>query len=166
MNGAESAGNGGLPPFQVIIDQRKSTDMTEELKEEMIRFGNSANPFDKHNGVRITDVQDGYAVVETDLRRENLNSWGGPHGGLLFTMADVACGVATISLRQEQCVTVNAGMDFLATTGGQGRLRAVVRVERCGGKLCFSTAEIRDEKDTLLARIHITMYFTGRKLEL
>ena len=139
--------------------------MTEELKEKMIRFGNSANPFDKHNGIRITDVKDGYAVVETELQHESLNSWGGPHGGLLFTMADVACGVATISLRQEQCVTVNAGMDFIAATGGQGRLRTVGKVDHCGRKLCFSTAEVRDEQDTLLARFHVTMYFTGRELE-
>ncbi|MBQ6117418.1 MAG: PaaI family thioesterase [Oscillospiraceae bacterium] len=140
--------------------------MTEELRETMLRFGRSANPFDEHNGVRLTDVGDGFAVVETDLCRENLNSWNSPHGGLLFTMADVACGVAAISLRQEQCVTVNASMDFLAAAGSTGRLRAVGRVERCGRKLCFTTAEIRDEQETLLARIQVTMYFTGRKLEL
>ena len=138
--------------------------MTEELKEKMIRFGIDANPFHGHNGLEITDIGDGTAVVETTLRHESLNSWGGPHGGLLFTMADVACGVASISLRQEHCVTVSTGMDFIAAGGGEGRLRATAKVERCGRKICFSTAEIRDEQGTLLARSHMTMYFTGQKL--
>lgn len=140
--------------------------MTQEWKEKLIKLGNTGNPFDRHNGLRVADVGDGMAVVEVELRQENLNSWGGPHGGLLFTMADVACGLAAISLRQEACVTVNAGIDFLADTDGQGVIRARSRVLRCGGKLCFSVAEIYDEGDTLLSRVNITMYFTGRRLEI
>lgn len=139
--------------------------MTRELREKLIGLGNTGNPFDSHNGLRVVDVDDGTATVEVALRPENLNSWGGPHGGLLFTMADVACGLATISLRQESCVTVNAGMDFIASTGGEGVIRAEGRVLHCGGKMCFCVAEVRDERNTLLSRLNITMYFTGRKLE-
>ena len=140
--------------------------MTPELREKLIGLGNTGNPFDSHNGVRVADVGDGKATVVVDLQQENLNSWGGPHGGLLFTMADVACGLATISLRQEACVTINAGMDFIAATGGQGVIRAEGRVLHCGGKLCFCAAEVYDQADTLLSRLNITMYFTGRKLEI
>lgn len=140
--------------------------MTQELKEKLIALGNTGNPFDRHNGIRVADVGEGMATVEVDLRHENLNSWGAPHGGLLFTMADVACGLAAISLRQEACVTINAGIDFLAATGGQGVVRALGRVLRCGARLCFSVAELRDEQDTLLARVNVTMYFTGKKLEI
>lgn len=139
--------------------------MLPELREKLIGLGNTGNPFDRHNGLRVADVGDGTATVEVELHHENLNSWGGPHGGLLFTMADVACGLATISLRQEACVTVNAGMDFIAATGGQGVIRAEGRVLRCGGKLSFCVAEVLDEKDTLLCRLNLTMYFTGRKLD-
>ena len=139
--------------------------MTQDLREKLIRLGNTGNPFDVHNGIRVVDVSDGAATVEVELQPDNLNSWGSPHGGLLFTMADVACGLAAISLRQEVMVTVNAGMDFIAATFSQGVIRAEGRVVHCGGKMCFCAAEIYDEKDTLLSRVNITMYYVGSKLE-
>ena len=140
--------------------------MSPELREKLIRLGNTGNPFDTHNGIRVADVDDGTAVVEVDLRQENLNSWGSPHGGLLFTMADVACGLAAISLRQEVMVTVNTAMDFIAASAGHGVIRAEGRVVHCGGKVCFCAAEIYDEKDTLLSRVNVTMYFLGTRLEI
>lgn len=140
--------------------------MTSELKEQLINMGNTCNPFDNHNGLRVTDVDDGVAVVETTLRPESLNSWGTPHGGLLFTLADVACGMAAISLRREAMVSVSASADFIAAAGGEGVIRAEGRVLRCGGKLCFCAAEIRDGEDTLLCRMNVTMYFTGQALTL
>ena len=140
--------------------------MTPELREKLIGLGNTGNPFDTHNGLRVADVGEGTATVEVALQHENLNSWGGPHGGLLFTMADVACGLATISLRQEVCVTVNATMDFIAAAGGEGVIRAEGKVLHCGRKMCFCSAEVFDEKDTLLSRLNVTMYFPGRKLEI
>ncbi|MBQ2061076.1 MAG: PaaI family thioesterase [Oscillospiraceae bacterium] len=139
--------------------------MTLEMREKLIRFGNSCNPFDNHNGIRVTDVGDGTATVEVDLHPENLNSWSSPHGGLLFTMADVACGMAAISMRQEVIVTVSTGMDFIAAAGGQGVIRAEGRVVHCGGKMCFCAAEVYDGKNTLLCRMNATMYFPGTKLE-
>ncbi len=140
--------------------------MTPELKEQLIKMGNTCNPFDNHNGLRVTDVGDGTAVVEVTLQTESLNSWGTPHGGLLFTLADVACGMAAISLRREAMVSVSASADFIAAAGGEGVIRAEGRVLRCGNKLCFCAAEIRDEGNTLLCRINVTMYFTGQPLTL
>ena len=140
--------------------------MTPELREKLIQLGNTGNPFDSHNGIRVADVGDGTATVEVVLQPENLNSWGSPHGGLLFTMADVACGLAASSLRQEVMVTVNAGMDFIAAAAGQGVIRAEGRVLHCGGKMCFCAAEVYDEQNTLLCRVNATMYFVGKKLEL
>jgi uncharacterized protein (TIGR00369 family) len=140
--------------------------MTPELREKLIAFGVSSNPFNSHNHFRITDVDDGTSVVEAELCRDSLNSWNTPHGGLLFAMADVACGTATVSLRQEQCVTASASIDYIAAAGGEGRLRAEGRVLHCGGRLCYCAAEVRDERGTLLARLNTTMYFTGRKLAL
>lgn len=140
--------------------------MTPELKEKLIRMGNTCNPFDNHNNLRVTDVDDGFAAVEVVLQDRHLNSWGTPHGGLLFTMADVACGMAAISLRREALVSVSASVDFIAATCGKGVVRAEGRVLRSGGKLCFCAAEIRDEGNTLLCRMNVTMYFTGQPLTL
>ena len=82
--------------------------MTEELKRQLLAFGNEAEPFIAHNHIKVTDLSDGEATVTLPLEKDSLNRWGNPHGGVLFTMADVACGMAVLTLRQESCVTVNA----------------------------------------------------------
>ena len=138
--------------------------MQEELKKKLIAFGNTTNPFDIHNHMRVVQVDDGLAVVEVSLGRDSLNSWNTPHGGLLFAAADVACGVATVSVRQEQCVTVSASVDFIAPARSEGTLTATARVAHVGNRMCFCTAQVQDEAGCLIARVHTTMYFTGVKL--
>lgn len=139
--------------------------MTQQEKNRWIAFGNQTNPFDLHNGIEITDVDEGMAVVTVTLRQESLNSWHTPHGGLLFAAADVACGVAAVSLRAEQCVTVNAAADFIAVAGACGTLTVTARAEHAGRHLCFCRADVHDEQHRLIARLHSTMYYTGALLE-
>ena len=103
-------------------------------------------------------------TIEVDLTPNSLNSWNTPHGGLLFAMADVACGVAAVSARGEKCVTASASIDYIAAAGDTGRLTAKAHILRSGRKLCFCAAEVRDDRDTLLIRLNTTMYYTGMKL--
>ena len=58
-----------------------------------------------HNHVKIVAVDDGWAQVEVEIHPETLNRWGTPHGGILFTLSDVACGMAILTTRMEACVT-------------------------------------------------------------
>ena len=139
--------------------------MTEEIRNQILHFSNSYDQFNIYNGLRVVDVDDGFCALEVELRPESLNTWGTPHGGLLFAMADVACGVSAVSVRLEQCVTASASIDYIAAAGSTGRLKAVARVLRSGRKLCFCCAEVRDDKGTLLNRLNTTMYYTGMKLE-
>ncbi len=139
--------------------------MTQQEKNRWIAFGNRTNPFDRHNGIEIVDVDEGVAVVTVTLRQESLNSWRTPHGGLLFAAADVACGVAAASMRAEQCVTVNAAADFIAAAGESGTLTVTARAEHAGRHMCFCRAEVRDGGQRLIARLHSTMYYTGVLLE-
>ena len=48
------------------------------------------------------------------MHTESLNRWGGAHGGILFSLCDVAMGMAIMTLRQEMVVTVNATIDYLS----------------------------------------------------
>ena len=138
--------------------------MTEELKRQLLAFGNDAEPFIAHNHIRVTDLSDGTATVELTLEKDSLNRWNTPHGGTLFTMADVAGGMAVLTLRQESCVTVNATIDFIAAASADQTLCAVGKVDQMGGKVCFCTTEIFDGADRLIARLHSVMYFTGKAL--
>ena len=139
--------------------------MTPEQKEMVKGFVNNSDSFNLWNGMKLTDVGEGTAVIEVELTPNSLNSWNTPHGGLLFAMADVACGVAAVSVRMEQCMTASASIDYIAATGSSGRLRAEARVLRAGGRLAFCAGEVRDEAGTLLIRLNTTMCYMGRKLD-
>lgn len=140
--------------------------MTEELKRRLLAYGNEAEPFIAHNHIAVTDLADGEATVTLSLEEDSLNRWRTPHGGVLFTMADVANGMATLTVRQESCVTVNAAIDFIAATDAGQTLTAVGRVRQMGGKVCFCTTEIFDGTDKLIVRLNSVMYFTGKALPL
>ena len=70
--------------------------MTEERRQKLLHSaeGPGAEPFSQYNHMKVTAVDDGTATVELELQPDSLNCWGTPHGGALFTMADVAAGMA------------------------------------------------------------------------
>ena len=120
--------------------------MTEERRQKLLQSsqGPGAEPFSQYNHMKVTAVDDGTATVELELQPDSLNCWGTPHGGALFTMADVAAGMALLT----------------------GKLTAVGTVEKMGGHMGFSRTDIRDEGGQLIAALRTVMYLTGRPLEL
>ena len=139
--------------------------MTQEQRELIKEFVNNSDSFNLWNGMKLTDLEEGAAAIEVEMTPNSLNSWNTPHGGLLFAMADVACGVAAVSVRMEQCMTASASIDYLAAAGSSGRLTARGHVLRAGSRLAFCAGEVRDEKGTLLIRLNTTMCYMGRKLD-
>ena len=71
--------------------------MTKELYNKLMAFGNDCEPFLTHNYMRTTDLDDGTATVTLPMHTESLNRWGGAHGGILFSLCDVAMGMAIMA---------------------------------------------------------------------
>ena len=140
--------------------------MTQELKERILRSINAREPFTQHNHIEICDIGEGTSRIELELTEESLNRWGQPHGGVLFTLADDACGVAMSGLRQETCVTVSSTMDFMAPAGSTGRLIAIGKVTRAGRRTCFCRAEVTTAEGKLIAACHSVWAYTGHPLQL
>lgn len=140
--------------------------MTKERKEQLLAFLNRGeDAFSSYNHIRLVDLDDGMARVELDLQPESLNIWNVPHGGVIFTLADVATGTAALAARMESCLTVQANVDFIAAAAPTGRLTCVGRVLRSGRKVCFCEAEITDEREELLAQVSTVLCYTGQKIE-
>ena len=140
--------------------------MTNERKENIKHFINDHEPFIQHNHIRVVDVDDGMAVVELEMHPESLNRWDSPHGGLLFSLGDMAAGTATLTVRQESCMTLNASINYIAAVGDAKKLIATGRIRQSGGKVSFCDVDICDEAGRLAARLSTVMYFTGKNLDL
>lgn len=138
--------------------------MTPVLREKILAFANNDETFAIDIGVRAIDVGDGTATVTLTHSEKNRNHWNAIHGGALFTLCDVACGTALLTLRQEHFVTINSTVDFLSP--GTGMVTATATVDRMGGKLCFCSAKVHDETGKLVANMHSVWSLTGKPLEL
>ena len=64
------------------------SDITEKIKND---------PYANFLGVRIDKVGEGYASCSVTITRDMFNFLGGVHGGLIFSLADVAFGFASNS---------------------------------------------------------------------
>ena len=138
--------------------------MDAVFKEKLMAMAKDIEPFDVHNHISVVDVDDGVGVAALDIYPESLNVWGTPHGGLLYTLSDVACGCAVLTVRPESHVTVTGSMDYLRPAPAKGRVIATGRVTKMGGKLAYCDAELRDEEGALIATGRAVMCFTGHPM--
>lgn len=83
---------------------------------------NEFEGFNSHNHIVVTEVGDGTSVVEVKLAQESLNPLGMAHGGLIFTLCDVATGVAART-GGRITVTLDSNIHFLAPRQGHGKAR-------------------------------------------
>ncbi len=87
--------------------------MSPEEKKRQIDMANGFYGFNRHNEIQIVDVDDGTSVIEVPLRKESNNPLGIAHGGLIFSICDVAAGVAARS-GGRNTVSQDASIYFLS----------------------------------------------------
>ena len=139
--------------------------MTQEFLQGLLRSANEGEHLMRHNGISFVEVTEGRVVAEMELNNINMNRWGVPHGGALFAMGDVACGVAAISVRGESLVTLNASIDYMDRACPDGKVKTVAKVERMGSKVCVCSAEMFDCNGKRIAMMKAVMSYTGTKLD-
>ena len=133
--------------------------MTEELREKIARSIDS-NEFNRLHGFRLTGLEDGHSVLEAELTPAHLNIWGLPHGGILFSMADTAAGVATRSVCYQHTVTASSHINFLFASQNAKSLRAEGTVIKKGHSLVVVQTEVYDNENNHLLTGQFTMYIS------
>ncbi len=118
------------------------------------------SPFNDLCGLEITERHGGHCTVACRTGENHLNPYGIVHGGLLFTMMDVAGGYAARTLDSGEtirCVTQNASTVFLHP-GKPGTLTAEGDVIRRGGRIIVATVCVYDSEHSLLTKGEFTYY--------
>lgn len=133
----------------------------EKLKE----FRNTNNPFCQRLGISVEEIGPGYARITKQVTQEDLNPAGLAHGGVYFTMADTASGVACAS-HGYYGVTVNANYNYLKSGKCGDTLIAEAAETKAGRTLCVYDVRVTDQNGTLLGTGTFTYYLLDRKIEL
>ena len=130
-----------------------------DIKEYQEKYAKEGG-FNSYAGLRIAKIEPGSAVIEVDIEPHHMNPEGIVHGGMIFTLCDMAAGVATGATEQgrRRFVTMQASIHYLRPARG-GRLRAVGRLIKDGRTTALAEAEVFDENDKLLVKGEFTEYF-------
>lgn len=116
--------------------------------------------FNELLGLRVNHIRQGYAEIELPARPENLNPLGNAHGGVIFSLCDVAAGTAAASSGRVG-VTLNASINYLRP-GKQGQsLIAKTREIKTGRTTAVYGVDVTSEDGTEVASATFTMYYIG-----
>ena len=109
-------------------------------------------------GFEVEGVKAGEAVVKMILDRRHNNIFGYTHGGVIFTLADTAIGLAHVAAltSEETGTTVETKINYFRPAFG-GLLRAQARCVKQGQNLSFFECDVFDERKRMIARASATM---------
>lgn len=127
-------------------------------KEEAIQRINDRCEFNKYNGIAVTDMGEDFCVVEGELKPEAMNPWGMAHGGFVYSLCDVAAGVAVSQLNRRG-VTLSGNMYYLRPSVGK-KLRAEGRIIKDGKTIVLVETNVYNDQGVHTARGEFQIFVT------
>ncbi|MCD8156000.1 MAG: PaaI family thioesterase [Clostridiales bacterium] len=114
--------------------------------------------FIREVGMKTTEISEGYAKGEQELRPEHGNPIGSIHGGELLTMADTIGGAAAVS-RGPYVKTVSGDIHYLRSAMECKKLIGESREIKIGKNMCVYDVMITDETGREIALATMTYYY-------
>lgn len=140
-------------------DKLEGQQMTKrERYAQMIEYMNSVPDFNSHNGIKITELRDGYAACRVELTPERMNAQGMAHGGIVFSICDVAAGYAAAYI-DRRCVTQAGNIYFLRPAQGTF-LVAKAEPLKIGKTVSIIDVKAYDDQDRLVANASFSIFYT------
>ncbi len=104
----------------------------------------------KHLGIKLIEMEPGYASATMEVTPELLNGAGVTHGSAVFALADVVFAAASNS-HGPVALALNVNINFMKATTEGAILKAVAREENLTRKTGLYRLEVRDEGGDLVA---------------
>jgi acyl-CoA thioesterase len=134
----------------------EATDKVAELVGE--------DPFARFLGAEVLEIRPGWAKVKIQLRREHLNFLGMVHGGVIFSLADIAFSAASNSFGTK-AVALSVCIDFLAAADTSDVLTAEVELVSRAGKTGNYAMRVLNSGGKVIALCRGWVYHTGKPHE-
>ncbi len=131
--------------------------------EAILKFRNEMNPFARMLNIDATELREGYARASMPVSRKLMNPQGAVHGGVLYTLADVAGGNAAASYG-EWIATLDADFHYLRPGLNLTSLTAEAVELKHGKRVSVYDVKVSDQNGTVLAAGTFTFSSLGRKI--
>ena len=103
------------------------------------------DPFAKHLGATVDIIEPGHSRVSLTVTEEMANFHGMTHGGLIFTLGDIAFAAASNSHGQT-AVALNVDICFLRASKPGDELVAEAKEHHVGGRTALYEITITDQR--------------------
>ncbi|MGH7299160.1 MAG: PaaI family thioesterase [Candidatus Rokuibacteriota bacterium] len=128
-------------------------DAPQEEVPEALAAQIARDPWAQWLGIEFLELRRGYCRVALTLGPHMLNHQGYPHGGVIFSLADVAFGAACNS-HGETWVALTMTISFLAAVTPGSRLIAEGRARRQGRRAGFYDITVSTVAGVAVAAAH------------
>jgi acyl-CoA thioesterase len=118
------------------------------------------DPWAQALGLVWDDLRPGYCRVRLRLAPHMVNFQGYPHGGVIFSLADVAFGAACNS-HGEDAVALSVTISYLAAVAPGATLVAEARAVRQGRRAGFYEVAVATEDGRRVAALHCVAHRVG-----
>ena len=138
--------------------------MEEEKVDRSTRDIIGADSYAAYLGAELTDIRPGWARVTLTLKDDHLNFMGLIHGGVIFSLADVAFGAAANSFGSK-AMALSVNINFQAPAPPGDTITAEVELISRAGKMGYYDMKVRDSGGKDVAYCSGWAYHTGKPLD-
>ncbi|MDR2870275.1 MAG: PaaI family thioesterase [Deferribacteraceae bacterium] len=131
--------------------------MNKELFTAACQLMTEDDHFCRMVGVELMACDISYAKVKLQLRDDHINAQGITHGGAIFTLMDMAAGVAMRNSGKVG-VTLSTNITYLRPSSIGGTLYAEATLLNETRRINTFDVKLRNEEGTLLAVSQAMMY--------
>jgi acyl-CoA thioesterase len=136
------------------MDEKVRSAIFKQIKKE---------PFGKKFGLKLVDVQEGYAKVEMLFTPDMENMFGMAHGGAIFSLIDAAFEVASNS-HGTMAVALNMNVNYMASPAKGSKLTAEANEINKTKKTAAYDIRATDDSGKLLASCQALVYRLDKPL--
>ena len=136
------------------MEERISRQFMKKVAEE---------PFARLLGIRLVEVDEGYAACEMEYREDMDNIHRMAHGGAVFSLIDEAFEISSNS-HGTMAVALSMNVTYLKPATKQTLLRAESREVHCGRKTATYQITVKDD-DGLIALCQALVYRKKDKID-
>ncbi len=141
---------------------KKGLAMDDRVKQELKKIV-THNIYAEGLGIELLELRQGYARARMPYRLENANPYGSLHGGVLYSLADIICGLAACTYGQYSS-TIGGTMHYVRPALNTRYVICEARELRQGRHVSVYQAELTNDEGLLLDMAEFSFYMLEQEV--
>lgn len=105
---------------------------------------------------RLMEISPGHAKLSIEITKDMLNLYGNLHGGFIFSLCDMAAGMATYAYEITN-VTLQGNINYVKAVNA-GTIYVEANAIHKGGTTVINQVEIKNEAGSFIASASFSMF--------